>query len=614
MYRFDSYDQSLVIDGFEKGIADNPYNGLADMRNMNIISVPGEGSVNFATAKISATAFSGTMTTTSASADTVTLSASPEDGQAIIFSVLSDITKGLTLVNADGSPTVYWLKTGSGGVYTLQSSYNPGSATVNITGDGVTGTWATVNMAKPKAFTSTTDGNTWMVDASGYVWSNARMTTTNSFWTFTGNAINSFSNGNGIVAYTASDGTGYIFVYSNSSIDYTLSLESGVAWNYQWNPGLGTVGVWSNTPSSRLKTSNAVSNSHQALWAPDGTVYFCDGNWVNSFVQTDPTIAFVPTTIATYVFAQFLLLPIDTAQCLTFLGSNILIGGIKNIIYVWDTTSVLPSSVILIPEFNVQQLVTVNTNTFIFVGTRGRIYVTNGTNAQLYKKIPDHISGTVEPYYNWGGATSTKNQLYFGVNAITNKTGTAINQYGGVWAIDLDTQAIRLTNKLSYGTYAGLVTAVIPNFGTDPAGTGLYIGWQDGAGNFGVDTTIGDPYTGSQATVDSDLIPIGTYNKPRNFTQIEYRLTQPLVSGESITIKTRLIFNTQDTGYTTTLTDSSAGNYSNTGPINFQNAQWVQFQIVLNSTATNPSFNRLKEIRILGLVGPTLAQNQSLSL
>ena len=42
-------DIDIVIDGFEKGIADSPEQGIADMRNMNITSVPNEAAVQFAT-------------------------------------------------------------------------------------------------------------------------------------------------------------------------------------------------------------------------------------------------------------------------------------------------------------------------------------------------------------------------------------------------------------------------------------------------------------------------------------------------------------------------------------------------------------------------------------
>jgi hypothetical protein len=290
-----------------------------------------------------------------------------------------------------------------------------------------------------------------------------------------------------------------------------------------------------------------------------------------------------------------------------------MVGGKNNVIYPWDRFDSNFNFPLLCAENNIVKMVTINTNTYIFIGNRGRIYVTNGSQVQLYKKIPDHISGTVEPYFTWGGATYTKNQLYFGLLATTN-AGAPISQYGGVWAIDVDTNALRLVNKLSYGTYNGYATALIANFATNPAGTGLYIGWYDGVSTYGMDTTVSTPYTGSQATIDYDLIPIGTFNKTRDLTQIEYKLTRPLVSGESVTLNTRLVFDTQSTGYTQVLTDNKAGNYSNSAPVNFQNAQWIQIQAVLNSITVNPSYVRIRQIRITGLTGPTLANSQQLSL
>lgn len=593
----------VVIKGFENGISDDPYAGISDLRNVNLISIPKEASVNFSTSAISAPNANGTMTNSSASGDTVTLSTNVESGQAIQFSVLSDVSKGISL------NTTYWA-VGSGGVYQLYSDY-PRASLVNISGDGLTGTWATINMGSPKYFSYATDSQKyWMVDATGYVWSNTNSTNNSPFyWTYTGNKINNFSNGNGLVYYRASDGTGYIFVFSNSSIDYTPSAASSVAWVYQWNIAAGTVGAYSATPTARLKTDVSLNNPHEAMVAPDNKVYFTDANWIDRWYQTDPTVAFVPTTLGTYTFDQTSVLPFtDTAQCLAVLGNNLLIGGKQNIVYPWDTFNNLPQYPILIPEFNVVKLVTVNTNTFIFVGNRGRIYITNGSQAQLYKKIPDHLSGTIEPYYTWGGACSNKNQLFFSASATTN-AGVALTTYGGVWGIDLDSKAIRMTNTLSYQTtvYNGYATAIIPNFGTNPAGLGLYIGWNSGSSTYGIDTTSSTPYTGSQTVavgiVDSDLIPIGTFLKPTTNGRVEFKLAVPLVSNESIQLYYRQAFSSAFTAINSGAVGNglfnTAGDFSGACQnVDFQNSQWIQIRALTKSTGSSPSYVRLTELRL----------------
>lgn len=600
-FRYDGYDTSLVIDGFENGISDNPYSGIADMRNVNIISIPNEASVGFKTSRKSYAAIAGgSVTSADAGTDTATFTGASglENGMAITFSAQS----GLNVSAAAGN--VYWIGNLSGSTFKLYTSPSlAGGALQDLTNG--TGTFTVYTMATPKHQVYTGASN-YVLDSSGRVWTD-QYTTTSGYFTFAGNTGgDGNANGNGLVylqseqtGTTYAVGVGYLFVFRNSAIDY---VPTGVApvWVYGWKPSDATTG----NASGYLRTATAVNNSHEAMLMPTNQIVYCDRNFVGRFYQKNPATVFSPTSASSYVFDETGLLPgTDTAQCLAYLGVNILVGGQKNIIYPWNGFSPQASYPILLAESYVYKMITINTNTYALVGNRGRIYVTNGTNAGLFKKVPDHISGTVEPYFTWGGIATIKNQLYFGVQATTN-AGVAIPQYGGVWAIDIDTKALRLVNKLSYDTYAGLATTIYPNFTSNtPAGTGLYIGWNSGASTYGLDVTTGTPYTNSEATIDTDLIPIGTYQKPKDLTTIEYKLTRPLVSGESITIKTRLIFNTSDTGYTTTLTDSTVGNYSNRGSTNFKNAQWLQLQIVLNSTASSPSYVRLKEIRIGGLLG-----------
>ena len=588
-YRIDPSDNSIIFEGHENGIADNPYNGIADMRNVNIISVPGEASVGFSTTAITySSPGSGNVTSADAPTDVITYSSLPsiEAGMAVTFSV--------TTIAGISTGVVYWLGNTSSTQSKLYSDYTLNTV-VNLTSGG-TGTFSVVTISGyPKYFTQDSNGSYYTIDSTGRVWSNV-FTTTNGFWRYLGNTTLTNASGNGIVAYSASDGTVYVFIFRNSLIDYLKSpAGSTPSWVYGWNPttaGSGSVGTM-------LKTSAGTNNNHEAIVGPDNKVYFVDANWIGRFYQIDPATAFDPTNTATYVYDQTSLLPFtDIANCLAPLGTNLLVGGSKNVVYPWDTFSPLPSYPLMIAVINIKKMITVNTNTFIFAGNRGRIYITNGSQAQLYKKIPDHISGTVEPYFTWGGATSNKNQLYFSASVTTN-AGSAISQYGGVWAIDLDTQAIRLVNKLSYATYAGYATALIPNTFASAAGTGIYIGWDSGSSTYGIDTTSSSPYTGSQAVIVYDLVPIGTFDNPSEFERVEYKLTKPMVSGESISIYARLIFNTTDTGFgTAMLTDSTVGNFSSSAPVNFKNAQWLQLQAVLNSTASSPSYTRLKEIRI----------------
>lgn len=607
-YHIEPNTKDIVINGFEQGIANDPYEGISDMRNLNIISISKEASVNFATSAISPpTVTVGSVTSSNAGTDYLTYTGATnlENRMAVNFSVQSGI--GIA------TGVIYWVKNLNGagaGTFQLTTDYAQANL-FDVTGNG-TGTFTVAQIGTnlstgatsglPKYFTydayiyinatatAANLGVTFMQDSTGAVWSNF-YTTTSGYWTYLGPSGTADTNaGSGLVFYRASNGNGFVFSFNSTSIDY-FDLQS-ISWVYGWKPSTG-----GTHQTNYLKTGVV---PHNTFTAPDNVVYYCDGSWIGRWYENTGTI-FDPTNTATYTFDVTRLLPYtDTAQCLSFLGTNLMIGGINNVIYPWDTTSPTFSYPILLAEFNVVQLVTVNTNMFIFVGNRGRIYVTNGNNAQLYKKVPDHISGTVEPYFIWGGACSNKNQLYFSFYVTTN-SGTTVGQYGGIWAIDLDSKAIRLSNELSQQTssFFSYASALIPNFNGTAAGNGLFAGWYNTSTvTYGIDTTVGTPYTNTHTLIRSDLIPIGTFLKPTTNGRVEFKLAVPLVSGESITLSYRQSFDASFTNITNGAF-SIAGVFSGVcQSVNFQNSQWIQLQAILVSTASSPSYVRLCELRL----------------
>ncbi len=583
-YNIDPETNDIVIDGFQHGIAENPYDGIADIRSVNIISVPKEASVSFATSSVTPSAVSGSVISADATTDFVTYSLAVTNGQALIFT-------GGSLPAGIVAGTPYWVGNATGAtskLYTDPATNN----LLNITGTG-TGTFASVNMGKPRYMENIS--GLALVDTNGRAW--GAMGGTN--WKFLGNTTLTNANGNGIVIYR-----GYLFLFRNKAIDYAPIVYSGSSistvgvWVYGWNPATGGNGV------DTMNNSAALNNPHQPLVGQDDVVYYPDASFLGSFFEKDAA-TFDPTSTATFTWAQqALAFPFfETAQCLAELGTTLLTGGIKNAIYPWDRLSTSFSYPILIAENNISSMVTVNTNTYIFAGNRGRIYITNGSQANLYKKVPDHLSGTIEPLFAWGGSTFNRNQLYFGVSATTNG-GVANNNYGGLWAIDLDTDAIRVTNQLSYGSYAGVASAIVAISGNGTgAGFGLYIGWDSGSSTFGVDVTTSTPYTGGQSYVDSDLLNLSTYLKPLTNSQVEFKLVTPMVSGESIQLYYRQKFSDSFTAINAGAVGNglfnTAGDYSGVCQnINFEKSQWLQLRAVLTSTASSPSYVRLRELRL----------------
>ncbi len=623
-YSFDSTDNSIVISGFEKGIAPSPYLGISNLQNVNIDTVPGEASVAFSTQSMTqAPAYSAVLITSNGDGSYVNFADNDmpalETAQAFYVS-----TSSITGISAGTS--VHWVNTvihniGVTSTMTITNSYGG-----SLQGIGTTGTAVlyTFNVARPKFTEITPDGYNYMIDANGQVWSDYVKTGTTNSMTFTGNyksnsgnSPDTGANGNGMVYWRSTnpslkigDWDGYLFIFRDGFIDYSNidGISNGIpyhhvgTWIYGWNPSNSTTG----NSTAYLIGQSIGACPHNAIEGPDGRVYFCDQYNIEKIFQTSFATAFNPTAGSTYTYTTYNLLPIDNiATCISPLGTGMLIGSVKNQAYSWDTTSNVVSYPILLAEAYVSNIVTVNTNAYIFAGNTGRIYLTNGSQANEWIKIPDHISNTVAPFYQWGGADYARNCLLFSVN-VTNNAGTLLSGYGGIWSVNLSSKALSLLNQLSYKTflgYAPTITTQIPRYTVsqlpiEPVGIGYIAGWYDGASGYGVDKTITAPYSGtSYAIVETDLIPIGTYNIPRNNTYVEYKLSTPLVGGESITLNYRSVYGTT---WGLIGTDNAIGNFSNTFNSPWANLNWLQIQALLTSTGTTPSYVRLQQIRIAG--------------
>lgn len=650
----------IIISGFSNGIGDSPHAGLTDLRGLNITSVPGEAPLNFSLASVTNGAVSGTITSVSGTTATFTLSTgSLDNAMAVYFSTTGTLTAGTA-----GTP--YWVQNLASNTFSLTKAYSDVGASPNTqllnfsSGSGATfvayqvgaipkdnngSPFATGALGGPIQYfaqpTNVTTANPnayiFAVDGSGLVWGNLTTTQNNSFWTYTGNYISdgtgglagadkgvSNASGNGLVYWRVNDnGTGlsnhfadYLIVFRNSQMDMMLvqqgpgsvSNESVKVWNYGWDPNTNTFNG-NNHPV--LSTPPGNNGSHHAIIGPDGRIYFCDWFNVHKLSQTSSNTIFDPTT-ASSTYSTYNLLPTnDSSQCIAPSGTNMLIGGQGYFVYHWNTTSNLVDYAIPVAEPFIARIVTVNVNSYIFAGNRGRIFITNGSQANLWKKMPDHLAGTIEPRYTWGGATAVRNQLYFSFKTVQNNGNALANPIGGIYAIDLDTGALRLANQLSYGTYSGYANALTPQIynpttNVNATGVAYYAGWDDGTGsNFGIDQPSNNVYTGGQAWVTSDIIPIGKLFQPKTVPQFEVKLATPLVAGESITLYQGDYLDMSYASFATlgTMTFTSNVNQSNLAanfPAQKQSSQWALVRAVSTGTSGTISFNRISEIRIVG--------------
>ena len=574
--------------------------GLSDVRNVNIVSIPGEASVLYQTSQANQTAVTGVAYTAATGTNTFTYSGTQiKNGTAIIVTISTGTSP---LVNG----STYWVQNATATTFQLGAQVDSagGVSAVIVFASSGTGTFTTVAQATFTQIVPSSDSSysftgiggevfqlptLYAVDTNGRAWVFKRATPN---WIYLGNTTISSSppRPNGIAFWN-----GYILVFraGDTAIDYLKLGNNNTQWVYGW----------------KILTPN-VSFPTRTFTDASNTLYWCNGNGIASLIQIG---TFDPTVPGTYTITGLALsIPSPAVtNCIEQLGDNLIIGATSNLVYIWDKSATGYNNVIILPETGTSRMVTVNSNTYIFAGNRGRIYVTNGSNAQLYKKIPDHLSGTVEPYFQWGGAIYSKNQIYFSVSALNPLDNSALNQYGGIWAISTDADAMRITNRLSFGTYAGYISELAQDVVSVGISNLTFLkanivtSWWDGVSTFGSDYTPASPvpYSNYEAYIDSDMIPVGTLLNPKTFANLEFKLVVPMVSGESVKFGYRTDLSQSFTDVTNATNRAtgeftSADGLSGVIQVSFQKSQWLQIRFYMKSTASSPSYVRLRELRI----------------
>ncbi len=674
-------DKDIVLAGWEEGIFDDPFKGIYDMRNVDIVTIPGEASIAMKTeamqtqAPIVDVAFT-TNFAVSTSIITYNGTVPLEVNTAILFT-------GADLPNGLSTTIPYYIKTVTSTTFTVAT--NAGGTTVTFSDNGTgTMTFSTIQMGIPvystmAAINEFFSGGSlkklyFILDNVGRCWvrNSIQLGGTNK-WVYMNNRPSenlSFTtmNGYGLIAWK-----NYLFVFTQTDLNVIFlddlvvgsislaKLTTSSSWFLYWKTINNSLYHQAIIDSQREAFYFANGSSLGVVSEVDGAVFglsptatVADGVTTNNSTTITTVTSFftsymvgcvitgvgIPTgaRIASVTNSKSAELDVnhdatasgsgitftvtqsynfsneafaggipadDIATCLTELNAQILIGGTKNYIYPWDKISQGYGTVLFLSENFTTRMVTINTTAYIFAGYKGRIFMTNGSNVTPFWKIPEYLSNTCNPYIIWTDATFNRNQLYFGLRATTN-SGTTINEYGGLWAVNVDTSTPtypRLQNKLSYDTYSGYVSCLLQYKGDGTSylpsadGYGLITGWFDGTKG-GIDKGISTPYTAGESYIILDPLNVGQYKTKKTFNNIEYKLAAPLVTGESVSIAYRTDLSSAFTDVPIT-SGGQAGDISGLADsVNFQGSQWVQLKVTLNGTATNPSFVRLREVRL----------------
>jgi len=652
--------KALVIDGWENGIADSPYLGIASMKNVNCSWLPGATYVNY---KRKPVTLSGTMG--------IPKFYTQSPGTSPTYYILDD--KGQVWVSSSSSS--WALLTGNhtassglgyGIAYYKDYLFVFGTNYVDVCGNG-TG---------PGGITSSNWANNgssgyYFINISGRSIASAPIAPTNATFTaapavaaVSGTLSSNWSGTTGTYLITFSDGEQSYGVFTNSStaVTWTTPLANAVttaivvssptltlssAWDYPsgiyqvvLGAGLQTVqgtfingqtsisivpGVSISTMSTtidiRLFTNTSPVN-HMALVAINDVLYFCNGNTIGSISVPPYNLAAVFKTSdfsTQYVgFSSLTLRTTDRAVWLTELNQNLLIA-VKDYIYAWDKTTTLvagfPTQVFTAAPINEQpsRMINILNNVYIFAGQKGNIYLSNGYSVSLFKKMPDSFLGVIDPYWVIGGMMFHRNKLWFGavvsdyggsnyiqgIFSLTLVGGSATNSLETAGAITMESQNSNTT--LTSGADGTGILIDLTSYYGNGYGNGITFdtyqsAWYSGSAG-GIDYNDQTLWANHEPVIETDLIPTGTYLQPHTFERIEFKLDRPLLNGDEIKMYYRTSFTASYNLIGTSTATSTFLPLSDNFNSNINRVQWVQFKITFKCASTS-SFIPLREIRI----------------
>ena len=579
-----SNQSPLIINDWQTGIADSPHLGFGLFKNVNIDAIKGSVRLNKRPGPLFRTVTTQTFTagvgtdicTTSANVESDALNYS---GTAVYFTTTGTLPAGLA------TGTMYFLYKVTNTTFQVCTSYKNSAGTaagtvINITsaGSGV----HTVNQATPgtirhivgnagdsRRFYTCSKGRVWFEDNSAmFLLHNSALDTPAS----------GVSNGNGrglaITSFTSTTKE-WLFVFRDATIDVmdvgsTATLEA-LTWSNSWNA---------------LNTSTGSTNSHEAIVGQDDAIYFCDDRYVGSIIEAAGS-TFAPGTGSTYTYNnQALDLPVrENAQCLAEQGTYLMVGSSNtNKIYPWDRISNSFNIPIEVPESEISKIINVGGSVYILAGELGGIYVTEGTYASLFKKLPDYLVDkgieTASNIVAWGGLAQLNNSILFGVESTFN------TEYSGLWRLFLDGR---------------LVIEQVPSSG-DANATAIYakdqlyrFGYSGGADKFLSDlhgSKLVAPY---DAIIQSPFYQLSDNISKATFSRMECVLTEAASSG-NIRISYRTAFSDS---FTTLDTYNLIGNQNvfSTEDIGLIDLENIQIQVEMGETTQQVNDLELLVIR-----------------
>lgn len=587
-------DGSILLNDWSRGIQQTYLGDLKNVQGIDVFSVPGVALANqkMDTMGVDSSSYTGRTFTADDTTDRITVSLAVfTDGQAVTLTTTGTLPAGLS------TGTTYYIIAVSDAVYKLASTLANALAgtAVDITDTGSgTHTIVGTQMGRVKKIVqntaeTTTNYRYFLIDEGGKVWVQYK-----NIWSHLPG--NSTGSGQGLEIWK-----GYLFSVANSGkIDVygpLTNVGGSAAWSAAWKTATG----------------------HDTFVAPtiagsDDILYIAQGRYISSVEETSGS-TFAPGTGASYSWTDTLFTTRNgfRIRCMCENGQYIAIGTwvgttvststifaaaletkIADLIF-WDRTpDAFYQNTIHINENGVNAVISINNLVYAVCGHEGRIYITNGTTAELFATIPNSVFDRQQ---------NTTQHLFFFPNAIAHHRGKILIGVGsgdttssatlsplGVYAIDPKTGAVVIEQVLASGNTGSSGTVAVGAI-VSTSEQELYVGiYYDGSQTYpgSVNRVVSTSARyGTGAFIESGLFSVGSSKEKKTYTTIEVALGKALNTGEQIVIYYRKAstgsYTTLATLSTSTISDGSSTKYQLQTPL-LADLTDVQFKVALVCT------------------------------
>ena len=305
---------------------------------------------------------------------------------------------------------------------------------------------------------------------------------------------------------------------------------------------------------------------------------------------------FDPNNDTTYtITSPALTLPADmVVVCMCDLGTYIAIAAYskydrtKGYVYLWDGEATAASNRVIINGGIVNAMVAKNNRLFCQVGNKCEWYVTDGSTAQLFSKMPESFmtyfgSFTVDKY---GLDFNEKGNIIFGISQPNASNGMTPN---GIFELNTDTGKISFNNTVSagVGVTADPISIRAVRFNTFRS---YRVGWAyyTSTPSYGVDD-LSNSYriTSYGAYIVSPFYQLGSSvgDKSAKLKGFEIHLTKLLPTGCGLKMYYRNIQGGDWTQWGSTITDTTNNIFWQTAGLD--SVKNIQFKLEVTTPSNN---------------------------